>query len=266
VLQKLPDPSGNADGYLESGTINTFGGSVLDQLANNAQHSYNDLDYYDYDENIYTPAMGKNHSQHEEPTIGIEKKTKGNRRLPTRPLSNAYSTGSQSSGQFFSHEDQIDRELLGNEIEIAHVQAEMQGTALRMRTGETMQKLWDSEPQLVELQSRIRGNFARQVVEFQMNMRRFTVSLQSRVRGFLIRKKLPLSNHQLLDLEAKQALYDIAMSENALSSKSSESEVSVWRIVSTQLRILSSTIAPRVFAKSNKLPTGTRRLTWRCVS
>lgn len=64
VLQTLPDPPGNADGYLELGTMNLSGGSVLDQFAKNEQYSYVDLNYYDYDGNIYTPAMSNNHPQY----------------------------------------------------------------------------------------------------------------------------------------------------------------------------------------------------------
>src|SRR3954462_13217740 len=58
-----------------------------------------------------------------------------------------------------------------------------------MRLGDTMQQLWDSESMLVELQSRIRGDFARQIIEYRMNMRRFAVNLQSGIRGFLVRQR-----------------------------------------------------------------------------
>jgi Ras GTPase-activating-like protein IQGAP2/3 len=88
-----------------------------------------------------------------------------------------------------SEEDRIDRELGENELGVVALQAQIRGAAERMRLGDTMQQLWDFEPILVELQSRIRGDFARQIIEYRMNMRRFAIDLQSSARGFLIRQR-----------------------------------------------------------------------------
>ncbi|KAH8783830.1 hypothetical protein F5882DRAFT_498394 [Hyaloscypha sp. PMI_1271] len=61
-----------------------------------------------------------------------------------------------------SEEDRIQREL-----------AQIRGAAIRMRLGDTMQRLWNSEQMIIELQSRIRGDFSRQIAEYRLNMRRF---------------------------------------------------------------------------------------------
>ena len=88
-----------------------------------------------------------------------------------------------------SEEDRIERELGENTAAIADLQAQMRGAIVRTRLGDTMQDLWDSEEALVELQSRIRGDFARQIAEYRLTMRRFAVNLQSGVRGYLVRKR-----------------------------------------------------------------------------
>ncbi|KAH8592198.1 putative ras GTPase-activating-like protein rng2 [Bisporella sp. PMI_857] len=88
-----------------------------------------------------------------------------------------------------SEEDRIDRELGENELAILDLQAQIRGALLRIQLGDTMQRLWDSEEMLIELQSRIRGDFSRQIIEYRMNMRRFAVNLQSGIRGFLVRQR-----------------------------------------------------------------------------
>lgn len=88
-----------------------------------------------------------------------------------------------------SEEDRIDRELGENEEAILDLQAQIRGAALRMRLGYTMRHLWDSEAILIELQSRIRGDFARQIAGYRLGMRLFAINLQSRARGFLVRRR-----------------------------------------------------------------------------
>ncbi|KXJ91258.1 hypothetical protein Micbo1qcDRAFT_162904, partial [Microdochium bolleyi] len=53
-----------------------------------------------------------------------------------------------------------------------------------------MQKFWDSEDWLIDLQSRIRGDFARQIINYRLDMRRFAVTLQSAARGYLVRRRM----------------------------------------------------------------------------
>lgn len=87
-----------------------------------------------------------------------------------------------------SEEERIDRELHENEASIADFQAQIRGAMLRLQLGDTMNDLWDFEPLLVELQSRIRGDWARQISGYHLSMRKFAVQLQTISRGFLVRQ------------------------------------------------------------------------------
>ncbi|EHL02308.1 putative Ras GTPase-activating-like protein rng2 [Glarea lozoyensis 74030] len=89
-----------------------------------------------------------------------------------------------------SEEDRIDRELGENELAITELQAQIRGAAARMRCTEIMEGLWNSEDMLVHLQSRIRGDMARQIAEYRLNMYRFAVDLQSGARGLLVRRRM----------------------------------------------------------------------------
>ncbi|KAI4104651.1 MAG: hypothetical protein LQ339_003729 [Xanthoria mediterranea] len=86
-----------------------------------------------------------------------------------------------------TEEERIERELRENENTVHELQAQMRGALMRIRLGQTMQNLWDSEESLIDLQSIVRGDWVRQVVEYRMNMRRFAISIQSAARGFLVR-------------------------------------------------------------------------------
>ncbi|KAG0651881.1 Ras GTPase-activating rng2 [Hyphodiscus hymeniophilus] len=88
-----------------------------------------------------------------------------------------------------SEEDRIERELGENAMTVLELQAQIRGAAVRMQLGDTMQRLWDSEALVVELQSRIRGDFSRQIAEYRLNMRNFAINLQSHARGFLVRQR-----------------------------------------------------------------------------
>ncbi|QSZ36349.1 hypothetical protein DSL72_006225 [Monilinia vaccinii-corymbosi] len=87
-----------------------------------------------------------------------------------------------------TEDERIDRELGENEALIVELQAQVRGACMRMHLGRTMQGLWDAEDWLIELQSMIRGDFIRQIVEYRLNMKRFAVNLQSHARGFLVRQ------------------------------------------------------------------------------
>lgn len=87
-----------------------------------------------------------------------------------------------------TEQERVDRELHENEDTICDLQAQIRGAAMRMRLGDQMQQLWDAEEGLVELQSRIRGDWARQIAEYRLNMRKFAINLQSACRGFLARQ------------------------------------------------------------------------------
>jgi len=94
-----------------------------------------------------------------------------------------------------TEEERIDRELGENEGTIIDLQAQIRGALGRIKLGNTMQQLWDAEPMLVELQSRVRGDFTRQIMEYRLRMRRFAVDLQSASRGFLARERLAQKEH-----------------------------------------------------------------------
>ena len=89
-----------------------------------------------------------------------------------------------------TEEERIDRELAENEGGIVDFQAQVRGAMMRLKLGERMQRLWDTEECIVQLQSRIRGDFTRQVMDYRLQMRRFAMQLQSASRGFLARQRL----------------------------------------------------------------------------
>lgn len=88
-----------------------------------------------------------------------------------------------------TEEKRIDRELREREGIILDLQAQVRGALLRLNLGNVMNSLWDTESALIDFQSRIRGDWARQIIGYRLSMRRFAVNLQSSVRGFLIRMR-----------------------------------------------------------------------------
>lgn len=88
-----------------------------------------------------------------------------------------------------TEEERIDRELAEQENSVLELQAQIRGAMCRMRLGSLMQGLWDSEDWIIDLQSRIRGDWTRQVIDYRLQMRRFAVRLQSAARGFLVRRR-----------------------------------------------------------------------------
>ncbi|KAI3271408.1 hypothetical protein CBS147309_5127 [Penicillium roqueforti] len=87
-----------------------------------------------------------------------------------------------------SEEDRIDREIHENEASICDFQAQVRGAMIRLQLGNTMNDLWDFEPLLIELQSRLRGDWARQISEYRLSMLQFAVGLQAISRGFIVRR------------------------------------------------------------------------------
>lgn len=85
--------------------------------------------------------------------------------------------------------DRIERELGEAETSIAEFQCQTRGALLRLQLSKTMSELWDNEEALVELQSKLRGDFAREIVGYRLTMRQFAINLQAASRGFLIRRR-----------------------------------------------------------------------------
>ncbi|PHH90516.1 hypothetical protein CDD83_3441 [Cordyceps sp. RAO-2017] len=93
-----------------------------------------------------------------------------------------------------TEEERIGRELAEVEGSVVELQAQGRGALLRLSLGDTMQRLWDSEEWLVDLQARVRGDFARQIMSYRLQMRRSAILVQSAVRGFLARRRLKESD------------------------------------------------------------------------
>ncbi|KAL0474317.1 ras GTPase [Neurospora intermedia] len=88
-----------------------------------------------------------------------------------------------------TEEERIERELAENEEAIVELQAQARAALRRIQLGYTMQHLWDNEDWIIDLQSRIRGDWARQVADYRLQMKNFAVQLQSAARGFLARHR-----------------------------------------------------------------------------
>ena len=86
-----------------------------------------------------------------------------------------------------SEDERIARELSEQEMMILDLQSQIRGSLVRMGLGNKMQGLWDSEELLVDLQSIMRGKWAREVADYRLSMKNFTVDLQSAARGFMLR-------------------------------------------------------------------------------
>lgn len=84
-----------------------------------------------------------------------------------------------------SEDERIERELDENEAMFMDLQAQIRGAMIRIGLGQQMHGLWDSERDLADLQSIIRGTWGRQVFRYRLSMNLFAIGLQSNVRGFL---------------------------------------------------------------------------------
>ena len=85
--------------------------------------------------------------------------------------------------------ERVDRELRECELSIMDLQSQARAALVRLKLGATMNNLWDAEHMLVDLQSMIRGDWARQIIDYRLKMRRFAVGLQAAARGFVARSR-----------------------------------------------------------------------------
>ncbi|PYH49103.1 putative Ras GTPase activating protein [Aspergillus saccharolyticus JOP 1030-1] len=88
-----------------------------------------------------------------------------------------------------TEEERIERELRESEASIADFQAQIRGAMTRLKLGNLMNDLWDFEPLLVELQSRLRGDWARQIIQYRLDMKAFATNLQALCRAYLVRSR-----------------------------------------------------------------------------
>ena len=88
-----------------------------------------------------------------------------------------------------SEDERIARELSEQEMMMLDLQSQIRGSLIRMGLGNQMQGLWDSEELLVDLQSIMRGKWAREVADYRLSMKIFAVDLQSAARGFMLRSR-----------------------------------------------------------------------------
>ena len=88
-----------------------------------------------------------------------------------------------------SEEDRIARELGDLTLLTVDLQSQIRGALVRMALGNKMQGLWNAEEELINLQSMIRGNWAREIAQYRQGMKQCAVNVQSAARGFLQRKR-----------------------------------------------------------------------------
>lgn len=86
-----------------------------------------------------------------------------------------------------SEEKRIQRELLEYDDIFLDFQAQAKGATARGSLSQMMEDLWNNEVIITDFQSRLRGDWARQIISYRLDMRRFAVSLQSFSRGLLCR-------------------------------------------------------------------------------
>jgi Ras GTPase-activating-like protein IQGAP2/3 len=86
-----------------------------------------------------------------------------------------------------TEDERLERELHEQEATILELQNQVRGALVRIQLGDMMQQLWDSEDIIIDLQARIRGDWARQISAYRLDMHRFATNLQSSARGFIFR-------------------------------------------------------------------------------
>ncbi|KAL4890862.1 hypothetical protein BDV59DRAFT_183793 [Aspergillus ambiguus] len=123
-----------------------------------------------------------------------------------------------------SEEERIHRELYENEASISDFQAQIKGAMLRLKLGNLMSDLWDFELFLVDLQSRLRGDWTRQIVQYRLDMRSFAVNLQAISRGFIVRTR------QRGDLENCEAQkFDVLLLQSLIRGSKARAETNYLR-------------------------------------
>lgn len=124
-----------------------------------------------------------------------------------------------------NEEDRRHRLLLLSESAILDLQAQIRGAMQRLQLGETMQNLWHNEDWLVDIQSRIRADFARQISDYRIQMKRFAVGLQSQSRGYLFRSRLKGRHMAWKDREK-----DVVVLQSLIRARQAKEEAQSIRI------------------------------------
>jgi len=88
-----------------------------------------------------------------------------------------------------TEQDRMDRLLNDQRSCIVDLQAQLRGTLVRLRLGATMTTLWEDEELLIDLQARIRGDWARQISDYRLSRKQFAERLQSAAKGFIVRTR-----------------------------------------------------------------------------
>ncbi|KAK5246083.1 iqgap-related protein [Exophiala xenobiotica] len=127
-----------------------------------------------------------------------------------------------------TEDERIERELREHEAAIVEFQGQLRGALVRLRLSDMMQRLWDTEDVLLDLQSRIRGDWARQVAGYRLDMQRFATHLQASARGFLAR-----SDQQRKEQLWKSREKDVLKLQSLFRAGRARTEV---RIMKTQVR------------------------------
>lgn len=128
-----------------------------------------------------------------------------------------------------TEEERVDRELVENEAAIVELQAQIRGAMARLKLGDTMQDLWNSEKWLVDLQARVRGDFTRQIMGYRLQMRRSSVLVQSAARGFLVRSRMKKSDDFWKALEPEILALQSLVRANKVRNKVRDTVLTVSR-------------------------------------
>ena len=115
-----------------------------------------------------------------------------------------------------SESEMIERGLGENEANVLELQAQARGAIVRIELGEKMQSLWDSEAMLINLQSAVRGGWARQIFAYRLSMMLFATGLQSAARGFLVRGR-----QQALEEWWKERETDVVLLQSLVRARKS---------------------------------------------
>ncbi|KAI5300633.1 hypothetical protein KEM55_006034 [Ascosphaera atra] len=100
-----------------------------------------------------------------------------------------------------TEEERIARELAEFEDIFTDLQAQIRGAVGRLMLGDMMESLWENEAQIADLQSRVRGCFARQIFSYRLDMHQANTKLQAACRGFLARRKSKYQNIEMQSIE-----------------------------------------------------------------
>ena len=123
-----------------------------------------------------------------------------------------------------TEQERIDRELAEHHSAVLELQSQARAALVRMRLSDDMNKLWDAEPMVIELQSRIRGDWARQIIEYRLSMKRFATNLQAHARGYLVRTS---QQHQEAMWQSRSK--DILKLQNLIRGRRARVEVETLR-------------------------------------